>query len=248
MGLGAIVLFVHLINDCVVRLKWFRSPIECTWLIIGKPSLVLAYVLSGSFIARGAGVSVGGMRAIFADWTGTHPVSVATFNGFNVLVVDNCGFAGRIVFLINTIFCFGMLCWPFVVTTFVGLSSLFSPGTGRSVDFGVADAGLDGDAVESTIFCEPIRCTLIKPFGPWICVDDTRLTIFGFGSSLGSFAYGKDNRLAAIGAQRRIIDWFSAFARCNGTFILDIFIVFGCWVLACDCFFSLKIKKKSSFG
>lgn len=118
---------------------------------------------------------------------------------------------------------------PFVITTFGGLSSLFSPGTGRSVGFGVTDAGVDdGDADESTIFCVPIRCTLIKPFGPLICVDGGRLIIFGFGSSFGSLAYGKDNRLVAIGALRRIIDWFSAFARCNGTLILDIFIVLGC--------------------
>lgn len=242
-GLDAFVLLVHL-TICVMRFRLFCSPIECTWLMTGRPSLVLEYVLSGSFIPRGAGVSVGGIRASFAGWTGTHPVSVATLNAFNVLVVESCGFAGRIDFLINTIFCLGLLCCPFVATTFVGLSSLFSPGTGRKVGLAVTD----GDAEESTMFCELIRCTLIKPFGPLICADGTRLTIFGLGISLGSRAYGKDNRLVAIGALRRIIDWFSAFARCNGTLILDIFIVFGCWVLACDCFFSLEIKIEFCFN
>lgn len=93
-----------------------------------------------------------------------------------------------------------------------------------------------------------MRCTLINPpFGLLICVVDTFFTMFGFGISLGSdcLEYGNDNRLAIIadGAIRRIIDLVSAFARCNGTLMLDIFIVFVCGGFACNGWFSLLEQK-----
>lgn len=193
MGLDAIALVVAcLTTDGVV---WFRSIEAIVWtrLMIGKLSALLEYVLTGNFTVRGAGVSLGGIRVICERLTGTHPVEGATLIDFSA-VVD---VGGGIDFLIKTTFDLVRFGWPFVVGIFTALTTLFKPGTGRNVGFGVMDT--DG-ADLSTTFCEFIRCTLIKPpFGALICcVGSFGFCMSGFGNSLGSFAYGKDNRLAII--------------------------------------------------
>lgn len=80
--------------------------------MIGKPSLLLEYVLyalTGSFSPRGAGVSAGGIRVIGACLIGIQPVADETLTVFNGCVGSG-GCGGRIDFLINTIFGFGVFC------------------------------------------------------------------------------------------------------------------------------------------
>lgn len=162
MELDTIVLLVHCLTADGVVCFW---PIEATRLMIGKLSEFFEYVLSGNFSPCGAGVSIGGIRARL---TGTHSGIVAvlvvvgnlTFIDFNALIDD----AG-IDLLSTTTFGLVGFGWPFVVAIFAALITLFKPGTGRSVGFGVADTEAD---VRTTFF-ELMRCTLIKPpFGAFI--------------------------------------------------------------------------------
>lgn len=118
-------------------------------------------------------------------------VEIVAFNDELLLLTADGGGIDRL-----TTVAFGLAAFAIVTT-------LFNAGNGRIVPCFIA-----ADEVEvSTTFCELIRCTLIVPFGPLICVGFARFA--GFGKSVGNLENGNDNRLATTGAAdalRRVID------------------------------------------
>lgn len=209
----------------VLLLSWSIRSMQWTLLITGTgdsiktPSEFLEYVLNWPFICtRGAGFRVGGSLVICPRLIGTN-VGVAvgvvtTFIDWTVLVVG-----GGIDFLNTDVLC--------TVTVGIVVTTLFRAGSGRCVAF---DVGTD-----NTTFWEPIRCTLITPFGPFIWVGAPRRAISGFGRSFGNLEYGNDSLLATTGAGalRCVIDWFKIPDLCNGTLMLRALIAPGLWLLTC---------------